>query len=54
MAPLRTPEGDTAGSMVILEDITARVRLEEQLQLSDKMASIGLLAAGVAPRSIHR
>ena len=34
--------------MVILEDITARVRLEEQLQLSDKMASIGLLAAGVA------
>ena len=48
MAPLRTPEGDTAGSMVILEDITARVRLEEQLQLSDKMASIGLLAAGVA------
>ena len=48
IAPLRTPEGDTAGTMVILEDITARVRLEEQLQLSDKMASIGLLAAGVA------
>lgn len=34
--------------MVILEDITSRVRLEEQLQLSDKMASIGLLATGVA------
>ena len=48
VAPLRTPEGDTAGTLVILEDITARVRLEEQLQLSDKMASIGLLAAGVA------
>ena len=48
IAPLRTPEGDTAGTMVILEDITARVQLEEQLQLSDKMASIGLLAAGVA------
>ena len=47
IAPLRTPEGDT-GTMVILEDITARVQLEEQLQLSDKMASIGLLAAGVA------
>src|SRR5207248_2818904 len=29
-------------------DITERVRLEEQLQISDKMASIGLLAAGVA------
>ena len=48
IAPLRTPEGDTAGTLVILEDITARVHLEEQLQLSDKMASIGLLAAGVA------
>ncbi len=48
IVPLRTPEGDTAGTLVILEDITARVHLEEQLQLSDKMASIGLLAAGVA------
>ena len=48
IAPLRTPEGDTGGTLVILEDITARVHLEEQLQLSDKMASIGLLAAGVA------
>ena len=48
IAPLRTPDGDTAGTMVILEDITARVHLEEQLQLSDKMASIGLLATGVA------
>ena len=32
----------------IIEDITARVQLEEQLQISEKMASIGLLAAGVA------
>ena len=32
----------------MFEDVTARVRLEEQLQISDKMASIGLLAAGVA------
>ena len=34
--------------MVILEDITERIQLEEQLQISEKMASIGLLAAGVA------
>ncbi len=39
------PEG---GTIVIVEDITARVQLEEQLQISEKMASIGLLAAGVA------
>jgi len=33
---------------VIIEDVTRRVQLEEQLQISEKMASIGLLAAGVA------
>jgi two-component system, NtrC family, sensor kinase len=48
MVPLKTSGGGQAGSVVILEDITSRVQLEEQLQLSDKMASIGLLAAGVA------
>jgi two-component system NtrC family sensor kinase len=37
-----------SGTIVVLEDITDRVRLEAQLQHSDKMASIGLLAAGVA------
>ena len=47
-APLLTPDGSTSGVMVIVEDITARVQLEEQLQISEKMASIGLLAAGVA------
>jgi hypothetical protein len=34
--------------LMIIEDITDRVQLEEQLQISEKMASIGLLAAGVA------
>ena len=37
-----------AGTILLIEDITDRVRLEEQLQISEKMASIGLLAAGVA------
>jgi len=39
---------ETTGSVLILEDISMRVQLEEQLQVSEKMASIGLLAAGVA------
>jgi hypothetical protein len=39
---------DADGSIVVFEDVTSRARLEEQLQISDKMASIGLLAAGVA------
>jgi PAS domain S-box-containing protein len=47
-APLQTPDGSRGGTTVIVEDITSRVQLEEQLQISEKMASIGLLAAGVA------
>ena len=47
-APLLTPSGRTSGTMLIVVDSTARVQLEEQLQLSEKMGSIGLLAAGVA------
>jgi PAS domain S-box-containing protein len=51
VVPLRAsdPSGvTTVGTIVIVEDVTARVQLEEQLQISEKMASIGLLAAGVA------
>jgi PAS domain S-box-containing protein len=40
--------GSTAGTIVILEDITERTQMEEQLRISEKMASLGLLAAGVA------
>ena len=36
------------GNIIIIEDVTERVHLEEQLQISDRMASVGLLAAGVA------
>jgi two-component system NtrC family sensor kinase len=48
IAPFRTPDGTTAGSIIVLEDVTDRANLEEQLRLSEKMAAIGLLAAGVA------
>ena len=48
LAPLRTPDGATTGSIIVLQDISSRAQLEEQLQISEKMASIGLLAAGVA------
>jgi two-component system, NtrC family, sensor kinase len=51
VVPLRAAGGggvSTVGTILIIEDVTGRVRLEEQLQISEKMASIGLLAAGVA------
>ena len=47
-APFHLRSGERGGTLLILDDVTARVRLEEQLQHSEKMASIGLLAAGVA------
>jgi signal transduction histidine kinase len=48
IAPFRTRDGTTAGSIIVIEDVTERANLEEQLRLSEKMAAIGLLAAGVA------
>jgi len=46
--PLRDSDGAIGGTILVIEDISTRVHLEEQLQISEKMASIGLLAAGVA------
>ena len=47
LAPLQDGQGQT-GALVVLEDVTARITLEEQLQQREKLSSIGLLAAGVA------
>src|SRR5262249_32306135 len=51
VVPLRAADESgitTIGTIIILEDVTRRVQLEEQLQISEKMASVGFLAAGVA------
>jgi len=46
--PLVDKEGRTTGRLIIVDDITERVRLEDQLVQNDKLTSMGLLAAGVA------
>jgi len=48
IAPLVTRKFQVIGRLVIMDDITDRVDLENQLSQADKMTSIGLLAAGVA------
>jgi PAS domain S-box-containing protein len=48
VSPFRTSAAEQAGWIIVLEDVTERAHLEEQLRLSEKMAAIGLLAAGVA------
>ncbi len=48
LAALHSKTEEIEGTLVAIEDVTERMRLEEQLQQSDKLSSIGLLAAGVA------
>src|SRR4029450_8019534 len=45
---LMDKEGNTRGTLIIIDNITDRVRLEDQLVQNEKLTSIGLLAAGVA------
>jgi hypothetical protein len=47
VAPMQMEQGQ-AGWIIGIEDVTDRAGMEEQLRLSEKMAAIGLLAAGVA------
>ena len=49
VAPLRSSASNRqTGAIVVLEDVTSRIKLEESLQQNEKLSSIGLLAAGVA------
>jgi len=47
-APLLAKDGAQLGRLVLLDDITQRARLEDQLVQTEKLTSLGLLAAGVA------
>jgi two-component system, NtrC family, sensor kinase len=48
VAPLLSKEGAHIGRLILLDDITQRVRMEEQMLQNEKLTSLGLLAAGVA------
>ena len=48
IAPLLNRDFDAVGRIVIVDDITDRINMETQLTQSEKLSSIGLLAAGVA------
>ncbi len=48
IAPLVTRNFVTVGRIILVDDITDRIQLETQLTQSEKLSSIGLLAAGVA------
>src|SRR5271154_1167859 len=48
IAPLVGKNGSRLGRLILLDDITQRVRLEEQMVQTEKLTSLGLLAARVA------
>ncbi len=48
VSPLRDATGNIAGIRGITRDITDRMKMEQQLLMAGKLASIGELAAGVA------
>jgi two-component system, NtrC family, sensor kinase len=48
IAPLVGKSGERLGLLILVDDITERIRLEDQMRQSEKLSSLGLLAAGVA------
>jgi PAS domain S-box-containing protein len=47
-SPVLDAEARHIGSLGVVRDITERTRMQSQLMVSDRMASVGTLAAGVA------
>ena len=45
---LRHPDGSLVGAVFVFHDVTKEKAGQEQLMISDRMASVGMLAAGVA------
>src|SRR5215469_14366672 len=48
IAPLVGKAGDRIGRLILFDDVTQRMRLDEQVFQNEKLTSLGLLAAGVA------
>ena len=47
-APIRDPDSKTIGVVLVFRDVTAETRLQEELQRTAKLESLGILAGGIA------
>lgn len=48
LAPLRGPDGRSAGSILIFQDLTEWKALEERTRTAERLAAVGQLSAGLA------
>lgn len=47
-SPMRDPEGNRIGSVVIFQDLTPVKQMEERVRVADRLAVVGEMAAGLA------
>ena len=47
-SPLRDNRGNSIGTILVFEDITEKILIQDKLITAEKMASIGMLSAGIA------
>jgi PAS domain S-box-containing protein len=47
-SPLKDDSGKTIGTILVFEDVTEKVLIQKQLITAEKMASLGILSAGIA------
>lgn len=47
-SPLMNRQGDVVGGILVVEDVTHRLRMQQRLEVSERLAGVGRLAAMVA------
>ena len=48
ISPLKDNMGDVIGTILVFEDVTEKIQIQNQMITTEKMASLGFLSAGIA------
>ena len=47
-SPIKAPDGQTIGTVAVFQDISERLKTQQELAKADKLESLGILAGGIA------